>query len=132
MDSKVSTTNILILACFIASGAACGGGGGGGGGDSGAMAPEAQSPVAPAPGAQAPDATDSVIVDQATRNLAAEETLANSDIKATSSNGVLTLEGTVNDTDALLTAERAIRAIPGVSSVENNLTPLSCSTQAMP
>lgn len=144
MDSNMSSTKIMILVCLIAAITSVGGCGGGGD-SSTTPANQPQSPATPTPtqsapltppertlGAPVPVVSDSVILAQVTENLAAEEILVHSDIDVTATDGVVTLEGTVSDTDALLAAERAVSSIPGVASVDNNLVPLSCRIETNP
>jgi hyperosmotically inducible protein len=75
--------------------------------------------------------TDSAITAKIKVRLMREDSLKKSDISVTTTNGVVTLDGSASDSDAKSAAEAAAKSVDGVRSVDNNLkTPGSSETVA--
>ena len=75
--------------------------------------------------------TDTAITTQVKAKLMGDKRLNKSDINVTTTNGVVTLEGSATSSKAKSIAEEATKSIEGVKSVDNNLrTPGSSKTGA--
>ena len=75
--------------------------------------------------------SDSAITAKVKANLMTEAGLKQSQIKATTTNGVVTLEGSASSADAKAMAETVTKAVDGVKSVDNTLkTPVGSTTEA--
>lgn len=74
--------------------------------------------------------SDTAITGKVKGKLMGENGLKNSDISVTTTNGVVTLEGSVGNADAKSLAEDATRSVDGVRSVDNNLVTPSSSRAA--
>ena len=75
--------------------------------------------------------TDSVITTKVKSKMMGDKSLKNSDINVTTTNGVVTLEGTASNAKAKSLAAAEAKSIEGVKSVDNNLrTPGSSNTGA--
>ena len=81
--------------------------------------------AAPEPKAQSEDVgaviTDTALTARIKATLMSDDNIKSSDIDVTTTNGVVTLEGTVSSADAKAAAETAVRSIEGVKNVDNNL-----------
>ena len=64
---------------------------------------------------------DTAITAQVKAKLMGRESLNKSDIHVTTTNGVVTLEGSVGSSNAKSAAEEAAKSVDGVKSVDNNL-----------
>ncbi len=73
---------------------------------------------------------DTAITAKVKSKLMGEHALKNSDISVTTTNGVVTLTGTVTNYNAKSLAESDAKMIQGVKSVDNSLTTLSSSKTA--
>jgi len=65
--------------------------------------------------------TDTAITAQVMAKLMAEDSLKKSDIKVTTTNGVVTLAGSASGSEAKSVAEAAAKSVDGVKSVDNIL-----------
>jgi len=73
---------------------------------------------------------DTAITAKVKANLMAEDGLKQSKIKVTTTNGVVTLEGSASSAEAKAAAETATKAVDGVKSVDNTLkTPTSSTAE---
>jgi len=75
--------------------------------------------------------TDTAITAQVKAKLATDSSIKSSDISVTTTNGAVTLEGTVSDAAAKSAAERVAKSTTGVTSVYNRLSTSSGSMTAM-
>lgn len=74
---------------------------------------------------------DTAITAKVKAKLMGDEGLKNSRIKVTTTNGVVTLEGTASSSKAKSAAEAATKSVEGVKSVDNNLkTPATSKASA--
>lgn len=75
--------------------------------------------------------SDTVITAKVKARLMGEETLKKSDISVTTTNGVVTLDGSASSSNAKTVAEAAAASVEGVRSVDNNIkTPASSKASA--
>lgn len=75
--------------------------------------------------------TDTVITAKVKARLMGEDSLNKSDISVTTTNGVVTLDGSVNSADAKSMAETAAKSVDGVKSVDSQLkTPVGSDASA--
>lgn len=73
--------------------------------------------------------TDAAITAKIKAKLMGKDSLKKSDISVTTTNGVVTLDGSASSSDAKSVAEAAAKSVDGVKSVDNNLkTPGSSKT----
>ncbi|KAF0191275.1 MAG: hypothetical protein FD165_2045 [Gammaproteobacteria bacterium] len=72
--------------------------------------------------------TDTAITAKIKSTLMGEDSLKKSNINVTTTNGIVTLDGSASSADAKSGAEAAVMSIAGVKSVDNNLTTPSGST----
>jgi len=70
---------------------------------------------------------DTAITAKIKARLQQDRGLKGSDIQVTTTNGVVTLEGMANDSNAKVTAQRRAETVKGVKSVDNNLTVVTSS-----
>jgi len=75
--------------------------------------------------------SDTAITAQVKTRLATDSNIKSSDISVTTVNGVVTLEGSVDDAAAKSAAERTAKSVTGVTSVSNRLSTPSGSMTAM-
>jgi hyperosmotically inducible periplasmic protein len=75
--------------------------------------------------------SDTAITAQVKAKLATDSSIKSSDISVTTSNGAVTLEGSVSDAAAKSAAERTARSVTGVTSVYNRLSTSSGTMTAM-
>lgn len=75
--------------------------------------------------------SDTAITTQVKAKLATERSIRSSDISVTTANGVVTLEGSVDDATTKSAAERTARSVAGVTNVDNRLRTSSGSMTAM-
>jgi hyperosmotically inducible periplasmic protein len=75
--------------------------------------------------------SDTAITAQVKTKLATDSNIKSSDISVTTVNGVVTLEGSVDDAAAKSAAERTAKSVTGVTSVSNRLSTPSGSMTAM-
>lgn len=73
--------------------------------------------------------TDTAITAKVKAALMGKDSLKKSSIKVTTTNGVVTLDGTASSSNAKSAAENAAKAVEGVKSVDNNLK-IPASTKA--
>ncbi|MDA8329314.1 MAG: BON domain-containing protein [Betaproteobacteria bacterium] len=74
---------------------------------------------------------DAVITTKVKAELMDRTSLKKSDIHVTTTNGVVTLEGTASSSKAKSVAEAAVKSVEGVKSIDDNLTtPSSSATSA--
>jgi hyperosmotically inducible protein len=66
---------------------------------------------------------DTVITTKVKSKLMGENALKNSEISVTTTNGVVTLEGSASSSQAKFQAESITKTVDGVKSVDNNLIP---------
>lgn len=75
--------------------------------------------------------SDTVITGKVNAKLMSEDSLKNSNIEVTTTNGVVTLKGKASNSDAKALAKRVAKSVEGVKSVDNSLkTPESSATSA--
>ena len=75
--------------------------------------------------------SDTAITTKVKAKLMGEDTLKKSKISVTTTNGVVTLNGSASSVEAMSTAEYAAKTVDGVKSVDNNLkTAMSSETVA--
>jgi hyperosmotically inducible periplasmic protein len=75
--------------------------------------------------------TDTAITAKVKSRLMGEDSLKKSKISVTTTNGVVTLEGSASNSKAKSTAEATVKTVEGVKSVDNNLKiPASSKTAA--
>jgi len=119
--SKISFHNALIIIILAA-------GLGLGIGATDAVSADASAPEAHSNGLIAA-VSDTVITAKVKAKLMGDDSLKKSDIDVTTTNGVVTLDGSASSSDAKSIAEAAAMSVEGVKSVDNNLkTPTSNAT----
>jgi hyperosmotically inducible protein len=75
--------------------------------------------------------TDTAITAKIKTKLMGRDSLKKSDIDVTTTNGVVTLEGSASSSNAKSVAETVAKSVEGVKSVDNNLkTPVSSKAEA--
>jgi len=75
--------------------------------------------------------SDTAITAQVKAKLATDSSVKSADISVTTTNGVVTLEGSVSDAAAKSAAERTAKSVTGVTSVYNRLSTPSGTMTAM-
>jgi len=94
-----------------------------------------KSPDSPATNARSSTASealsDTAITAQVKTKLATDSNIKSSDISVTTTNGVVTLEGSVSDAAAKSAAERTAKSVTGVTSVYNRLSTPTGSMTSM-
>jgi hyperosmotically inducible protein len=97
-------------------------------GTAGAASDDASMPEAHSDGLGA-TISDTAITAKVKTKLMGKKSLKNSDISVTTTNGVVTLDGSANSLNAKSLAEATTKSVEGVKSVDNNLkTPNSSKT----
>jgi len=122
--NKTSFYRTAVRNTLIAAGLAAGFGFG----SAGAASGDDSNPQAHSDSASAA-VSDTVITAKVKAKLMGEDSLKKSDISVTTTNGVVTLDGSAGGSHAKSVAEAATKSVAGVRSVDNNLqTPVSSET----